>query len=153
MMTHAEARCQAGSHSLVGCVDWNFIASPLAKTVGVSHSLVGCVDWNDQPSGQYVKSAESHSLVGCVDWNNISKSKCYNKAVALSCRVRGLKFVQEIKQTNNRCVALSCRVRGLKYHQKHMDVRVKRSHSLVGCVDWNVSLTVKETFLPSRTLL
>ena len=77
------------SHTLRGCVDWNWNAlifptrgfvTPCvgvwietARKIGernrrTSHTLRGCVDWNHL-SVQSIHSSRGHTLRGCVDWN------------------------------------------------------------------------------------
>ena len=99
------------SHTLRGCVDWNFfeqighIPTSVTPCVGVwietpvpdfpnfclCHTLRGCVDWNRNVI-EFTDINYSHTLRGCVDWNTI---------------ITGITFF------NSR-------------------------HTLRGCVDWNI---------------
>ena len=77
------------SHTLRGCVDWNFF-SPTGASGANSHTLRGCVDWNTSPLisssapivtpyvGVWIETLNGmnlwtcimrHTLRGCVDWN------------------------------------------------------------------------------------
>ena len=60
---------QTLSHTLYGCVDWNFIDGKLANRL-IRHTLYGCVDWNKKKP-QKTKLFCCHTLYGCVDWNFI----------------------------------------------------------------------------------
>ena len=80
------------SHTLRGCVDWNFLYIQLStwrleshpswvcglklfyyiNTLDIkSHTLRGCVDWNSTTFASVI-SIFSHTLRGCVDWNKES---------------------------------------------------------------------------------
>ena len=120
------------SHTLRGCVDWNwkhtvrFSTILVTPCVGVwietnqvygypdypGHTLRGCVDWNQQ-LGVSVMGRSGHTLRGCVDWN--SDSNIDTLAVD-SHTLRGC------VDWNSWCDTVSV---------------IWRSHTLRGCVDWN----------------
>ena len=78
------------SHTLRGCVDWNYPIWCITRSVGRSHpawvcglklsfqrrylskkchTLRGCVDWNLLIWPMMVFRKMGHTLRGCVDWN------------------------------------------------------------------------------------
>ena len=55
------------SHTLRGCVDWNFDLDADVEAA-LRHTLRGCVDWNGI-AAEIERDMISHTLRGCVDWN------------------------------------------------------------------------------------
>ena len=64
----AESTVVSISHTLRGCVDWNYSYLDLSH-LRSRHTLRGCVDWN---LTSYTRSLVicCHTLRGCVDWNH-----------------------------------------------------------------------------------
>ena len=126
---------QAGqSHTLRGCVDWNWVIAALAVLDLSSHTLRGCVDWNININ--YTRpAANSHTLRGCVDWNLKLTVK---RNSALSHTLRGcvdwnntfvfLESQREVTPCVGVWIETTPRLRGRRPIQRH---------TLRGCVDWN----------------
>ena len=122
------------SHTLRGCVDWNFGIMILVRIFAVTpcvgvwietyygrimfilkkgHTLRGCVDWNSVIWHRFFW-IRSHTLRGCVDWN------CSTNWEGGEVRSHTLRGCVDWNKESNRCSWLGS------------------SHTLRGCVDWNI---------------
>ena len=62
------AICWICSHTLRGCVDWNYNIKKIQEQSS-GHTLRGCVDWNFRVNSWFNLTL-GHTLRGCVDWNS-----------------------------------------------------------------------------------
>ena len=120
-------------HTLRGCVDWNSSRSTVHLPRS-SHTLRGCVDWN---YGGYLWSGGilCHTLRGCVDWNLnpglIPSDKVVTPCVGVW--IETFILVSEIWTTRSH-PAWVCGLKLFVYGKINIIV----SHTLRGCVDWNM---------------
>ena len=150
-------------HTLRGCVDWNLIpGSPLK--MWYSHTLRGCVDWNNWKRNT-LNPMRSHTLRGCVDWNQRSSrawmlfgvTPCVGVWIEtlriISKTIEGINVTPcvgvwietwaEVRRPANSILSHPAWVCGLKHRLIRPSARRSKSHTLRGCVDWNLNLTVK----------
>ena len=114
------------SHTLRGCVDWNFQDGEHTFRIK-SHTLRGCVDWNwpwnvlnDKPfvtpyvgvwietlsRPDYPSGSISHTLRGCVDWNfDYLFYFCFHK-VTPCVGIYGLEHCSLVGQVYGRTVSI-----------------------------------------------
>ena len=107
------------SHTLYGCVDWNCMISQRENT-RTCHTLYGCVDWNPRREAQREEPLTSHPLWVC-----------------------GLKLYCNYERMNPE-ESHPLWVCGLKYCLVRHGLLRHLSHTLYGCVDWNLSDTPKD---------
>ena len=108
------------SHTLRGCVDWNWLTIPTILSVR-SHPAWVCGLKLSKFWTAY--TWKCHTLRGCVDWNEMNV-ECSNKLLkSHPAWVCGLKHT------------------GLNTHRR------RNSHTLRGCVDWNRLLSPKCSIL------
>ena len=101
----------------------------------MSHTLRGCVDWNLMVCNTPSKNA-SHTLRGCVDWNNDGSYVLTGEVKSHPAWVCGLKHCSTIKATAV-IIVTPCVGVWIETHQDRL-MSGMRSHTLRGCVDWNI---------------
>ena len=92
------------SHTLRGCVDWNFEVNDKA-VMGWGHTLRGCVDWNKNNTN-LSGTAGGHTLRGCVDWNWEACAGYIMDVVTPCVGVYGLKHCSLVGQVYGRIVSI-----------------------------------------------
>ena len=121
-------------HTLRGCVDWNVIGNGSLISI-LCHTLRGCVDWNSQAKVCSFLSL-GHTLRGCVDWNNDEVNTCIDNQ-SHPTWVCGLKpllsfFLRLGKVTPYVGVWIET-----PWYLLYLFL--PGSHTLRGCVDWNIN--------------
>ena len=146
------------SHTLRGCVDWN-TASINEWFILVSHTLRGCVDWNSTSSASLRSSAVT-PFVGVWIETGIKKPARLGRMSHPSW-VCGLKLYHQ-RRNNPSSRSHPSWVCGLKHNNMgnvchlltvtpfvgvwietsmiDINPQVNSSHTLRGCVDWNLRL-------------
>ena len=122
-------------HTLRGCVDWNRKIA-LAATSLDCHTLRGCVDWN-LIALTTSRCSASHTLRGCVDWNWIKLMATLAQCTSHPSWVCGLKHNGEGGSGDGDGSHPSW-VCGLKHNLLGIILINFGSHTLRGCVDWNI---------------
>ena len=137
------------SHTLYGCVDWNFreIRRNLTKPC---HTLYGCVDWNTIMC-QYYICFTRHTLYGCVDWNKVGEEILTINGLSHPLRVCGLKLLANLllRMKDRVTPFTGVWIETFGNMQKSWLVE---SHTLYGCVDWNWPDTSTDRSWTSHTL-
>ena len=151
-------------HTLRGCVDWNYL--PLNIQIApYSHTLRGCVDWNSQAL-RINSNLEGHTLRGCVDWNSCAPGQLLPISVTPFVGVWIETFFTEDESVNDMShPSWVCGLKLLSFSvmrslpRSHpswvcglkLSLLTKlnklQSHTLRGCVDWNMFRLARPTML------
>ena len=144
-------------HTLYGCVDWNFNFFGTGNTA-LCHTLYGCVDWN-LTCGWIVMHANGHTLYGCVDWNYYLVTQicrylvtpCMGVWIETTTRMlmakagavtpcMGVWIETDIHWATYRAAWVTpCMGVWIETFPKFAPKLRNKSHTLYGCVDWNLS--------------
>ena len=135
-------------HTLRGCVDWNSTSSS-SRCVLVGHTLRGCVDWNDATSGHLPMDMMSHPSWVC-GLKRLTYIHTKRERMSHPSWVCGLKP----PQTQRANSGWSHTLRGcVDWNIKAGAHRVELfGHTLRGCVDWNTHAPLSQNRNPCHTL-
>ena len=101
----------------------------------LGHTLRGCVDWN-RNGQRYCYYGKSHTLRGCVDWNTYNLTFVVFAIVTPCVGV----WIETIAALLNACAEIVTPCVGV-WIETFLVADLsedERSHTLRGCVDWNL---------------
>ena len=144
-----QIKCCVESHTLCGCVDWNFFCKVLQDETK-SHTLCGCVDWNNVVQSKPRKARMSHPMwvCGLKHWNNLWKTETLSVTPYVGVWIETLTHIKPIRTalSHTLCGCVDWNKNGGTYAAN------PQSHTLCGCVDWNNSIDNSLGWIASHTL-
>ena len=130
-------RC--ASHTLYGCVYWNFFSVELLKLAS-RHTLYGCVYWNDSSRKTLQKFFRVTPYMGvCIETNVIylNNKTPVSHPIWVCVLKRGGKCVDRMAQRHTLYGCVYWNISASTFGS------TPRCHTLYGCVYWNLTNVIK----------